>query len=130
VFFHVGPPASWLADELLPDPDLLDVVHPVLLVPFDPVELAVYRPLPFSVVASTGWLQAQLEPGNSWFGRVPRAENGTRSCSDSALGTLISSCQFSTIAAILHPFVRLPDPPIVLRKFLLIPSYLFPIVMV
>jgi hypothetical protein len=32
------------------------------------------------------------------------------------------------ITAILHPFVRLPDPPMILRKFLLITSYLFPII--
>jgi hypothetical protein len=63
VFFHVGPSASGLADELPPDPNFLGFVHPVLLVPFDLVELAVYRPLTFSVVSSTGWLQAQLEPG-------------------------------------------------------------------
>jgi hypothetical protein len=63
LFFHFGPPASWLADELLPDLDLLDIVFPVLLVLLDPVEPVVERPRLSSIVASTGWLQAQLEPG-------------------------------------------------------------------
>jgi hypothetical protein len=63
VFFHFGPLASWLADELLPNLDLLDIVLPVLLVLLDPVEPVVEQPRLSSVVASTGWLQAQLEPG-------------------------------------------------------------------
>jgi hypothetical protein len=43
---------------------------------------------------------------------------------------LISSCWPSLITAILRSLVRLPDPLMVLCKYLLIPSYLFPIVRV
>jgi hypothetical protein len=63
VLFCFGPPASWLADELCPNLDLLGTVLPVLLVLLDPIEPVVYRPLLSSTVASTVWLQAQLEPG-------------------------------------------------------------------
>jgi hypothetical protein len=63
VLFRFGPPASWLADKLRTDLDLPGTVLPVLLVLLDPVEPVVYRPPLSSVVASTVWLQAQLEPG-------------------------------------------------------------------
>jgi hypothetical protein len=56
VFFHFRPPASWLADELHPDLDLLDIVLPVLLVLLDPIEPVAERPRLSSVVASTVWL--------------------------------------------------------------------------
>jgi hypothetical protein len=63
VSFHVGLPASEFADERLPYLDLLEGAPPVLLVPFGPVAFSVCRPPLVSVVVSTGWLQAQLEPG-------------------------------------------------------------------